>query len=87
MFQRFILAITDSSYEKALLRLTTSGGKWVPLIKAEIIKQATPKAKSEGFMKLILQAAKSSLPSANSSLIGNTVGVSLNSIMPSNSWK
>jgi len=85
MAQRFILTLTDGRYQKALLDLTTSGDKWVPQIKQEIIKQTTPAAKAKGFMKLIINAANQLKSEPVKGNINANIGTTLTQPFVSNS--
>lgn len=72
LIRNFMSTLFDTRYEKALLNLATSGDKWRPLIKKEIINQTTNK--EDGFMRLILKASKEPVKGAINAQIGAYAG-------------
>lgn len=76
--RKFLSTLFSSRYDKAFMDLITSG-KWLPEIKEEILNQTLPKAKSQGFMNLIIKAAKGTTP-------GSAAANTASKIMPSSGY-
>ena len=71
--QRFFKTLGERGYQKAMLDITTSGSKWVPLIRQEIINQASEKDKQLGLFKLLYEASKPYIINKGASDIGTGV--------------